>query len=985
MLILFSSKYGSTKLNPATMIRIRTATIFLFVFLAMACQHKELDLPLGKAPFLQQRSARVDSLLAEMTIDEKIGQLIHVQIDAPLDKSLEKIAHGVALQRIGGLELRGLTLDRFLNFKDSLSLHKQDLFWSSREALLLNGQFSDIEKLPAINSIQALQNDTLRAEVEKLHFNQLSALNLNWGIAPVPHKEKNTPYWFEMLTQRRILSVAPWPNYEEILQSDLPKHDAWHAYRDQATWGLSGIRVKWSPIIQDSSEARTDFLTWKIQQQTGFDGLVAGELEKGVDPVQFLKAGADQLIVHDSWNEVFLNIQKAIQTKEISPAAIDRKVHRVLLAKEWTNQVATKPQSIIETPPLVKASFGPNLSNADNPGKNASISVSNLLKEHFKDPDWVVLKHALYRQSMILLSNPKKLMPFDLSKKAGFKITQYTQIPFYHFQKQFEKYADFQSHLIRQEASEPLTVLDPGQKKNRLNIVLLDQQINKAKDAKFIKSITQAAAENPLVLINFGSAKNIAAFDSSLAIIQIYERNGLTERMVVQLLFGAIGAEGQLPETINPSFILGQGLKTTPTRMAYAIPQEVGIAPEKLVGIDAIMRSAIGDRIIPGGQILVAKEGKVIYSKAFGHHTFNKKEKVDEYHLYDVASITKVAATTLAAMQLYDLKKYKLNDRLQTHLKLIPESTIKNISIKKLMIHQSGLQSNMPIAPYVFTKDEFKIDCENFFCYRPDESFSVQIASKMYFNRSYQDSLWEKMQTLRLRSQTGFRYSDVNFMLIQRLVETKTNKSLDKWVSKHFYQPLGLRFSTFNPLNKFNDSQIIPTQNDQRWRKQLLRGYVHDESAALMGGVGGSAGLFTTAEDLAVIFQMLLNRGLYGGRRYLETSTVDLFTSSGHGNHRGLGFDKPSSRTKAPSYSESASRKTFGHTGFTGTCVWADPEHDLIYIFLSNRVYPNGSNRAFFRSNIRQRIHEVIYDALETFDTQLPHLPVNKELAVRGE
>lgn len=969
------------------MFRIRTAAIFLFIGLILSCQREELDLPLRKAPFLQAEGQRVDSLLAEMTLEEKIGQLIYARVQDPGERQLEQVIEGVASQRIGGLDVRGLTLDRFLTWRDSVeATSKYELFWGSREALLVNGQFSDVESLPSAWSILALADDTLRAEIEALHFDQLNTLNLNWAAVSVPYLTDDTAPFLGRFRDRHILGVAAWDGFEEMLSQPLPRPEQWIAYRRQAALGLSGVQVPWRSVIEDSMAHRRDFLAWKLGAQTGFDGLIAGELAPGVDPVRFLQAGADQLIVENNWEDVFRQLRSAVDHQSITPEELDHKVRRVLLAKEWTARAEPVIQPMVEGPTVVKASFSPTLGRTrSNPGGGVPVSVSNVLKEHFNDPDWVVLKHALYHQSMVLLSNPNELAPFDLFRPVDFRITQYSSSSFFHFKKQFEKYADYKSHLVKPEDGKPLTPFQPATDGEWINIVLLDQPVFKERDGRFIKSMTEAAKKDPLVLVNFGPAKNVAAFDSTFTIVQIYERNELTEEMAAQLLFGALGAQGRLPETINSVFMNGRGLKTYPTRLAYGIPQEVGIAPEKLVGIDAIMRSAIDDRVIPGGQILVAKEGKVIYSKAFGYHTFNhrEQEKVDEHHLYDVASITKVAATTLAAMQLYDLNEFKLNDRLGAHLDLIPEATIKNIPIKKLLIHQSGLQSNMPIAPYVYAKEGLDIDCERFYCNERSEIFSMPIAANMYFNRLYRDSLWYAMQTLNLRPQYGFRYSDVNFNLIQRLVETKVNKPLDEWVSRHFYEPMGLRFSTFNPLRKFDDGQIVPTQDDQRWRKQLLRGYVHDESAALLGGVGGSAGLFTTAEDLAVIFQMLLKRGSYGGRRYLSAATVDLFTSAVHGNHRGLGFDKPGGRIKNPTYAEEASSATFGHNGFTGTCVWADPEHELIYIFLSNRVYPDGSNRAFFRSNIRQRIHKVIYDALGTFNPELPNLSSTKDLMAR--
>lgn len=968
-------------LNPETMIRIRTVTLFAVFLFLIACRQEESLRPDYTAPFLQYSTERTDSLLTAMSLEEKIGQLIFVELDEPAEARLEEAAADAARRQISGFDLRGLPLERYLDWRKKLIEQSgHPLFWGSREERLLNGHFSDVENQPGYQTLTALRDDSLRSRIEALHYRQLAALQMNWVATP-DAENGQTPRELEMLTNLRMLGVAHWPDYEPLLRQESINTSLSAAHQAQVAGGLSVVRLPWRPVLQDSLSQRPDFLAWKLQRQTGFDGLLAGELRPGVDPVAFLRAGADQLIAGSNWRSVFEHLRQAAINGEITKEALDRKARRVLQAKQWMAKADTHEKEIMveEQPVVVKASFGPTR----NPGKNLPVSVSRILREHFNDPDWVVLKHSLYHQSITLLSNPNDRLPFDLYRTNNFRLIQYADQSFYDFRKQFEKYADYRSHLVKPAEDGRLRPLDERFLDDRINIVLLDQAVRPERDQAFVTSIRETAKRTPVVLINFGSDRSLQPFDSTLTVMQIYERNEITERMAAQVLFGALAARGQLPHTVNKFFRANQGVQTQATRLAYSIPQEVGIDPVKLVGIDAIMNSAVDDRVIPGGQVLVAKEGKVIYSKAFGYHTFRQQRKVDEHHLYDVASITKVAATTLAAMQLYELGKYELNDRLAEHLDLLPDATIKNIPIKKILIHQSGLQSNMPIAPYVFAKGGPNLDCQEYFCRDQSDTFSIQVAEHVYFNRYHQDTLWQRIQRLRLRSQYRYRYSDVNFMLVQKLIEQKTQTPLDKWVYAQFYKPLGLRHSLFNPLQKFAADRIVPTQHDRRWRQQLLTGYVHDESAALMGGVGGSAGLFTTAEDLAVVFQMLLNKGIYGGRRYVDAKTVELFTSARHGNHRGLGFDKPSSRTRYPSYAEEASGSTFGHTGFTGTCVWADPEQDLIYIFLANRVYPNGSNRAFFKSNIRQRIHEVIYDALDTFDPELPHLPDTRELIAR--
>jgi len=422
-----------------------------------------------------------------------------------------------------------------------------------------------------------------------------------------------------------------------------------------------------------------------------------------------------------------------------------------------------------------------------------------------------------------------------------------------------------------------------------------------------------------------------------------------------------------LPERVNRSFPAGKGNHFRASRMKYGIPQEVGIAPEKLVGIDAIARTAAEKEAAPGCQVVVVKDGIIIYSKAFGHHTYAGAQPVQENDLYDLASLTKVAATTMGMMRLYDQERVQLNDRLRNYLPLDQQSTIRNISLRKLLIHESGLQAHMPVLTYVFQRGEDNADCNDFFCVQPNDSFAIEVADSFYFNRRFRDSIWRAVQYLEVGNQRRYRYSDVNFYLLQRVLEEQTGQGLDSWLTDEIYQPLGLRKSGFNPRRRFDSLDIVPTQLDKQWRRQLLRGFVHDEAAALQGGVAGNAGLFSTAEELAVIFQMLLNNGAYAGRQIIQPETVELFTSNQHGNHRGLGFDKPSDYNRA-SRARELSASTFGHTGFTGTCAWADPENQLIYIFLSNRIHPDPENRQIYREEVRRRIHEVIYDALDTYE-----------------
>jgi CubicO group peptidase (beta-lactamase class C family) len=588
------------------------------------------------------------------------------------------------------------------------------------------------------------------------------------------------------------------------------------------------------------------------------------------------------------------------------------------------------------------------------------------LEEHFNSSKWELFRHRLYEASVILANNPRGQIPF--TKLGHFKIWEFSEQPLRHFRRSFKKFADFNIHRL---ADWPDQLPEVNLSKGTTHIILLDDyRLDAQQDKDFLQSIQGVEEGTQVVIINYGPLSNLPLLPSHAAVVQLYERNEITESLGAQLLFGAFQAEGQLPEEWKQQldFLASASI---PIRLKYGIPQEVGIDPARLVGIDAIARQAIQEGVMPGCQVLVAKEGKIIYNKSFGHHTYRKDQAIHTDDLYDLASITKVGATTLALMQLYDEKKIGLNTPLKEVLPLPKTSQLQSISLKQLMTHQSGLQIYMPVAPYLLFRDQPNAECDSFFCKTPTDTFAVQIADNFYFKQEYQDKIWQDVVKLPLYRKKRTRYSDVNFYLLQKVIEEQTTQRLDQVVAQNFYQPLGLRYMTFNPALKFNKKRLVPTELDKRWRQQLVRGYVHDETAALLGGVAGHAGLFGTAEDLAVVFQMLLNGGQYGGRQYLSAETIELFTSRQYGTSRGLGFDKPSAINQK-TVAEDASPDTFGHTGFTGTCVWADPDEELIFIFLSNRVHPVARNPLLNKLEIRRRMHQVVYDALDSFtETEL--------------
>ena len=394
----------------------------------------------------------------------------------------------------------------------------------------------------------------------------------------------------------------------------------------------------------------------------------------------------------------------------------------------------------------------------------------------------------------------------------------------------------------------------------------------------------------------------------------------------------------------------------------------IGLDPVKLQSIDSIANDAIAKGATPGCVVLVVKDEKIAYYKAFGHLSYTTNQAVTTETVYDMASVTKICATTLSIMKLYDEGKIDLNKTLGDYLPWVKGSNKEKLTIENILLHQAGLVSYIPF--YKELMDSTGKPKKGFLATAPSDSFSISVAQDMYMRTSWRDTMYKRIIESPLGKTSNYIYSDNDFIFLGKLVEALSGLTLNDYVKKEFYTPLGLNTATFLPKNSLPTNRIAPTEEEKYFRLQLLSGTVHDPGAAMFGGVAGHAGLFSNAYDIAVLMQMLLNGGTFNGKKYLNKETINLFTTyQSTISRRGYGFDKPEkdNATKVEPYPcLSASAKTFGHTGFTGTCTWADPEKKLIYVFLSNRVNAEGGdNKKLLNMNVRSKIHEAIYKALE--------------------
>ncbi len=928
------------------------------------------------APFLLEQPAEVDSLLRRMSIADKAGQLILLRTQVRDSTGLDSLLRWAERGQYGGLWTRGIAFSDFLSLTDSVRrLSALPPFITSAEKVLLNNQFSDLSPQPNSFTAGALGDDNLKAHLNELFRQQIQGIGVNlWLGPPMAEREAADLEKIEAFKSGRVLTVG-----DQIRGAPLDtaifttrQHED---YRELIGGGLSGIFAD-SAFLSDHlpeplpHQFFRQFMLYKFD----FRGLFIAQATSPALLDRALLSGADLLIVDNDAPAAHRHLMQRIADGVLTLEELDARVRKILLAKAWMRKGLKwerEPLRFQEQARALRASVA--AAAAAEPLPEWSNSRQSL-ERHFTSRAWEMMRRRIYENALTLASNPHGLLPVCEIKSKRFTLLQYSQTPFREFEAYFEKYSDFEKVKFSPDERGRLPAFTGVLDEADIGVMLLDEYLlHGRRDSVLIAEMRRLGKAGRLLLINFQEPANLTYFDSSLTVVQLYQRNEINEQLAAMSVFGAVPSAGRLPVDINDHFKKGIGVKTEQIRLQYAPPEAVGIAPERLVGVDAIARTAIDDGVAPGFQVLLAKKGKVIYSNNFGFHTFKRKQEVRSKDLYDLASITKISATTLAAMKLYDDKAFRLDDRLKEHLECDRKSTIKNIPLRKLFIHQSGLQPHMPVIPYLLSRDKPNRGCDEYFCKEGLEPYTVQVSDGFYFDRNHLDTIWRKVHRLQVGSQRRYRYSDVNFMLIQRMIEEKTAQPLDELVKEQFYEPLGLRYTTFNPIQQFDLSRIVPTQYDGRWRQQLVHGFVHDETAALMGGVGGNAGLFGTAEDLAVLFQMLLNGGTYGGQQYLSRETIELFTSDRHGNHRGLGFDKPY-RTNESAVAASAGPETFGHTGFTGTCVWVDPTEDLIFIFLSNRIHPTRRNSLLFRKNVRRRIHEVVYDALDSYYDEIPML-----------
>lgn len=463
---------------------------------------------------------------------------------------------------------------------------------------------------------------------------------------------------------------------------------------------------------------------------------------------------------------------------------------------------------------------------------------------------------------------------------------------------------------------------------------------------------------NPYAIRNWCGAKNLVA---------CYEDDEIVQNTAADLLEGKIAARGHLPVTVCPDFKFGAGIVSSSFFLPRISPNEAGIDSQRLLSLDSIANDAIARGAAPGCVVLVARNGKIVYHKAYGNYSYDKKTPVTPETVYDMASVTKICATTIAIMKLYDEGKISLGKKLGDYLPWVRNTNKENLFIEDILLHQAGLSAYIPFYKEII--DHNGLPVASYYSSYPRDSFNIRVAENFYLRNDWRDTMYQRILQSPLGPSSKYVYSDNDFIFLGKVVESLSGMTLDEYVNKEFYVPLGLTSAGFKPRERLPLSRVAPTEQEKYFRLQLLHGDVHDPGAAMFGGVSGHAGLFSDAYDIAVIMQMLLNNGTFNGRKYLAPSTIQKFTAyHSASSRRGYGFDKPEkdNASRAEPYPcFSASQYSFGHTGFTGTFAWADPLYNLNFVLLANRVNPEGGdNKKFLTLNVRGKMLETVYKAM---------------------
>ncbi len=949
-------------------------------------------------PFIAPEVATpwADSVFSSLTTREKIAQLFMVAAysnrDADHKASIKKL---IQKEKIGGLIFfqgdpeSQLELTKYYQDLSQTPLWLgMDIEWG------LSMRLSNSIHYPYQMTLGAMENDSLVYHMGAQIAKQMKRMGVHVSFSPVldVNNNPNNPVinyrsfgenrenvsnkglmYIKGLQENGVLACAKhFPGHGDTdMDSHLAlptvNHDRARLdsielfpFKNAINQGVGSIMVAHLHIpVLDNRENRATTLSSAtvntlLKQQMQFKGLsftdalnmkgVSKYFEPGEVDLEALKAGNDVLLFPENVPQAIEMIQKALDNGEISQKTIDTRCLKILKTKEWLG-----------------------LSKKESLEKNHLVDDLNT-----NEFQW--LNQKLADASLTLLRNENDILPlknFGENEIAVVNVGSSRKST--HFNVALQKYTNAQVFNIAKTVgfSEIQKLTQKLKKYNYVFVNILETSNRPKNDFgitdninMLISNLDEKSNYFLNIFTNVYSLYRLENLDRFSGILIAYQDSKEAQKAAADAIMGSIQINGKLPVSAG-QFPEGEGIiLDEKIRLRYDVsPMQLGINEDDLKEIDRIAKKGIKEKAYPGCRVLAIKDGQLFLDRSYGHQTYEKRKKVTTETVYDLASITKIAATTLSLIKLTDESKFDPNYNFCDYLPEIADtSSYFNMNLMEVLSHTAGLKPWIPFYDYTLVN---KKPSNKFYRTFPDEGYN-KVAEKLYISCNYTDSIYSKILANPLRNKKNYRYSDLGYYLIYKMFPKMAGSPLEKYVQESFYVPLGLKTIGYHPLARINKNLIAPTENDQTFRGQVIRGYVHDPGAAMLGGACGHAGLFSNGYDIATVMQLFLNGGSYGGEQFFNSTTFDFFNETHFSkNRRGIGFDKPVMEADSGPACDSASRSSFGHSGFTGTLVWADPKKDLVYVFLSNRVYPDAGNRKLIKLNIRTDIQQVIYDALD--------------------
>ncbi|MFS4481641.1 glycoside hydrolase family 3 N-terminal domain-containing protein [Hyunsoonleella sp. 2307UL5-6] len=934
----------------------------------------------------------VDSIYNAMTLKERVGQLYMVQVMSNQNSIIKnRVIKLVREQHIGGIIYSNGGPKRQARLNNELqALSKLPMLIGMDAEWGLSMRLDSTYAFPYNMALGAIKDNKLVEKTGKHIGEHCKRLGVHFNFAPVVDintnpknpiignrsfgedrdnvTEKAAAFMRGMQSAGVLANAKHFPGHGDTevdshltlptINFNAKRIDSieLYPYKKLIKKGLSSVMV--AHLNVPSLESREGYpsslskhiVTDILKDSLGFKGLIFTDALTMKGAADFSHTGDIDLAAFKAGNDVML-------MSEDVEIGVDK------LIDAYNSGEITEDRLAHSVKKILMAKYKVGLNNYQPIGLYNLDEDLNRLEDD-------ILYEELLENAITVVKNKNNLVPLTRLETKTLAYVSLGDADGSHFYNELKKYTKI--HKVKAAKLDELMV--KLQSYNTVIVGFHRSDENPWKAHKFSNEqlvwLHEIAKTHDVILDVFvkpyalNSLKSIENIES---IVVSYQNSKITQEKSAQIIFGALSAKGKLPVSIGQFFKVGEGIEINSfKRLGYTIPERVGINSEKLKRVDSIAKVAVDSMMTPGIQLLIARKGKVIYNKNFGKHTYKGKQRVGFEDIYDVASLTKILATLPLLMEMEEKGLVSLNSPLS---KLLPEykgSNKADITIKQMLSHYARLRPWEPF--YYHTLDSVtRRPSGKYYRTKKSKNFEIEVAKNLYLRTDYQDSIPKIIKDSELLERLRYRYSDFPYYILKKFIEKHYDKRLDELVQTHFYKSLGANNTMYNPYRKISNQHIVPTEEDNYYRYQKVHGYVHDMGAAMQNGVGGHAGVFSNANDVAKIMQMYLQKGYYGGKRYLSPETVNKFNTCYYcekNNRRGVGFDKPQLSDEGPTCG-CISMTSFGHSGFTGTYAWADPEEEIVYIFLANRTYPNAGKNLLLRKNIRTEIQRFIYEAIE--------------------